>query len=116
MLALLLVAMIMQVFEGSFFAWHIPADLRPFVAATVVVAYAVLELCATFADHRALSTAVDSRGRTVVLRGSQGLGILERDSPFSVIAGVEIVNRPTYCWWPSDRKYVLQARLIAGEV
>lgn len=116
LLALLLMAVVMQVFEGRFIAWDIPADWRPIVAALVAAAYAVLELYTTFADHKVLTATFDAADRTVVLRSVRGCDTLERRAPFSVIAGIEIADLPAGRWRPGDDKYLLQARLTSGEV
>ena len=116
MLALLLTAMVVQVFEGHFFVWNIPSDWRPIIAAWVIAVFAVLELCSIAADRKALTTIFDAAGRTMVQRGPHGFGTLERHVPFSAIAGVEIANSSAGRWWPSESRYVLQARLTTGEV
>jgi len=116
MLTLLLIAAVMQAFEGRVFAWHIAVDWRWTAAALVVAVFVVVEFCATLADRKALTTTFDAAGRTVVLRGWRGLGTLERHAPFSTIAGVEIADQPASFWWPKSPSYVLQARLTSGEV
>jgi hypothetical protein len=116
MLALLLVGAVMQVFDGRFLAWHIPAEWRWTAIAAVVTAFVLLELYATLGDRKALTTTFDVASRNVVQRGARGLGTVERHAPFSAFAGVEIADRPASRWRPSDPRYVLQARLTSGEV
>lgn len=60
MLVVLLLAMVMQVFEGRFIVWDVAADWRPIVAAILVAIYSAIELRATFAHRRALATTIDA--------------------------------------------------------
>jgi hypothetical protein len=82
----------------------------------IAAAYAMLELCATFADHKMLTVMSDAADRTVVLRGVRGSDALERRAPFSAIAGIEIADFPAGRWRPADDEYLLQACLTSGEV